>query len=169
MRALCTIHQELLDFSILLLPPLWASNCQSPWRITARREAETLQLHDLIARRRCCASPAQSWDIPIVSFPSHYFSIILAMGYGLVCLVVSLLLALVRAQSTSTQTAFQPAAVPLALRSPYLSAWQNTTNGANVAVEWPQFWNDAEVCSFYAGRDFRSMLASPLRSLDGLV
>lgn len=39
---------------------------------------------------------------------------------------------------------FRPAAVPLAVRSPYFSAWQNTTIGTNVADEWPQFWNDNE-------------------------
>ncbi|EED78658.1 predicted protein [Postia placenta Mad-698-R] len=46
-------------------------------------------------------------------------------------------------QSVFCQT-FRPAAVPLAVRSPYFSAWQNTTIGTNVADEWPQFWNDNE-------------------------
>ncbi|CCM05724.1 uncharacterized protein FIBRA_07956 [Fibroporia radiculosa] len=41
--------------------------------------------------------------------------------------------------STSLQT-FWPAAVPLAVRSPYLSAWQSTTKGINVTSEWSRFW-----------------------------
>ena len=35
------------------------------------------------------------------------------------------------------------AAVPLAVRSPYLSAWMpsyNTPNGTQLVSNWPQFW-----------------------------
>ncbi len=39
--------------------------------------------------------------------------------------------------------------VPLAVRSPYLSCWMNTTNipfnptAARTPTDWPLFWNDA--------------------------
>ncbi|TFY62886.1 hypothetical protein EVJ58_g3577 [Rhodofomes roseus] len=38
---------------------------------------------------------------------------------------------------------FTPAAIPLAVRSPYFSTWLSTTNGTAVTNEWPHFWSQA--------------------------
>ncbi|KAH9951525.1 hypothetical protein B0H21DRAFT_179419 [Amylocystis lapponica] len=47
----------------------------------------------------------------------------------------------VQSQNTPSQT-FWPAALPLAVRSPYLSAWLFTTNGSQSTNTWPTFWNN---------------------------
>ncbi|KAH9935633.1 uncharacterized protein B0H18DRAFT_1082345 [Fomitopsis serialis] len=36
---------------------------------------------------------------------------------------------------------FTPAAIPLAVRSPYFSTWLSTTNGTDFTNAWPQFWS----------------------------
>ncbi|PCH41119.1 DUF1793-domain-containing protein [Wolfiporia cocos MD-104 SS10] len=41
---------------------------------------------------------------------------------------------------TWTATPFNPAAVPLAVRSPYLSAWLPQGSGAALNAGWPNFW-----------------------------
>ena len=51
---------------------------------------------------------------------------------------------LVHSQATSSQT-FWPAAVPLAVRSPYLNAWMATLNGTAPLNLWPTFWNSDHV------------------------
>ncbi|KZT10663.1 uncharacterized protein LAESUDRAFT_343786 [Laetiporus sulphureus 93-53] len=57
---------------------------------------------------------------------------------SLFLLLFSLIVAHECALSAET---FWPAAVPLAVRSPYFSAWQSTTNGTDVTDEWPTFWD----------------------------
>lgn len=37
-------------------------------------------------------------------------------------------------------TPFNPASVPLAVRSPYLSAWLNQGSGTALNADWPRFW-----------------------------
>lgn len=52
--------------------------------------------------------------------------------------------------SGSTSQDFWPAALPLAVRSPYFSAWQGATAGSSVVSEWPSFWpfnTDGDVSS----------------------
>ena len=57
-------------------------------------------------------------------------------------IALPLFVALARAQGP-VQTLF-PAAVPLTVRSPYLSAWQNTTIGSPVlGSSWPQLWTES--------------------------
>ena len=43
------------------------------------------------------------------------------------------------------QTLF-PAAIPLAVRSPYLSCWDQTTVGTNLGTLWPTTSNPKQVC-----------------------
>lgn len=50
-------------------------------------------------------------------------------------------LALALAATTGTVTPFIPPAVPLAVRSPYLSAWLNQGKGAALNDVWPSFWS----------------------------
>ncbi|KAI0770848.1 DUF1793-domain-containing protein [Irpex lacteus] len=39
-----------------------------------------------------------------------------------------------------TSTPFSPASIPLAVRSPYLSAWLNQGSGTALNADWPRFW-----------------------------
>ena len=39
-----------------------------------------------------------------------------------------------------TATPFNPASVPLAVRSPHLSAWLNQGSGTALNGDWPRFW-----------------------------
>lgn len=52
----------------------------------------------------------------------------------------SLLLAPVLGAVTWTATPFNPASVPLAVRSPYLSAWLPQGAGTALNDAWPTFW-----------------------------
>lgn len=66
-----------------------------------------------------------------------------------------------------TASPFNPASIPLAVRTPYLSAW--LPQGAGVAVNqaWPQFWaSGVRSCLFYATAWISSDLT---RTLDGPV
>ncbi|CAG8732300.1 1071_t:CDS:2, partial [Acaulospora colombiana] len=57
-------------------------------------------------------------------------------------LVVASLLPVARAQTTPswTSTPFNPAAYPLAVRSPYLSCWLLSGPGLALNEDWPHFW-----------------------------
>lgn len=55
--------------------------------------------------------------------------------------VVLLILSTVQAAVTWTATPFNPASVPLAVRSPYLSAWLPQGSGTPLNGAWPTFWN----------------------------
>ncbi|KAJ7596532.1 hypothetical protein C8J56DRAFT_917682 [Mycena floridula] len=54
--------------------------------------------------------------------------------------VVLLTLGLVNAAQT-----FWPAAIPLAVRSPYFNSWLDTRSGNAVQNQWPQFWTDSHI------------------------
>jgi hypothetical protein len=66
------------------------------------------------------------------------------MLWSLLYYVLAIAGVLVQCQSTSSQT-FWPAAVPLAVRSPYLNTWVATLNGTTPLDIWPNFWNDRNV------------------------
>ena len=54
--------------------------------------------------------------------------------------VVLIAAPLVYGQRGTTQTFF-PASIPLAVRTPYLSTWQNATDGQPpLSSSWPVFW-----------------------------
>jgi hypothetical protein len=46
---------------------------------------------------------------------------------------------------TWTATPFNPASVPLAVRTPYLSCWLAQGSGTALNAAWPQFWTGS-VC-----------------------
>ncbi|TCD60187.1 hypothetical protein EIP91_010601 [Steccherinum ochraceum] len=60
-------------------------------------------------------------------------------------LVAASWLACVHAAVTWTATPFNPAAVPLAVRSPYLSAWLPQGSGTALNGGWPTFWTGTVV------------------------
>ena len=72
------------------------------------------------------------------------------------------------------QTLF-PAAIPLAVRSPYLSCWDQTTNGTTLGLSWPTTANAQQVrCSPFTGVANRPILSqvlgwSVLVRIDGLT
>lgn len=45
-----------------------------------------------------------------------------------------------------TATPFNPAAIPLAVRTPYFSAWLHQGAGAALNDVWPTFWT-GQVCT----------------------
>lgn len=47
---------------------------------------------------------------------------------------------------TWTATPFNPASIPLAVRSPYLSAWLNQGSGTALNADWPKFWTGSVCC-----------------------
>ncbi|KAK0196527.1 hypothetical protein F5146DRAFT_1129307 [Armillaria mellea] len=46
---------------------------------------------------------------------------------------------------TLIRSAFFPAALPLAVRSPYLQCYVDTRSGHNVNNQWPQFWTEKRI------------------------
>ncbi|EIN10412.1 DUF1793-domain-containing protein [Punctularia strigosozonata HHB-11173 SS5] len=62
--------------------------------------------------------------------------------FGVLSVLVGSLAALstVKGDVTWTATPFNPASVPLAVRSPYLSAWLPQGSGTALNAAWPQFW-----------------------------
>lgn len=50
-----------------------------------------------------------------------------------------------------TATPFNPASVPLAVRSPYLSAWLNQGSGTALNADWPRFWTGSVCLSHVFG------------------
>ncbi|KIP02118.1 hypothetical protein PHLGIDRAFT_112413 [Phlebiopsis gigantea 11061_1 CR5-6] len=60
----------------------------------------------------------------------------------LTALVAILSLCVVHAAAAVSWTAtpFNPASVPLAVRSPYLSTWLNQGSGTALNADWPRFW-----------------------------
>ena len=57
--------------------------------------------------------------------------------YLIYCLLLNVNLSL----QVHAEPGFSPAAVPLAIRSPYLNSWFNTQNGSDTSNSWPAFWN----------------------------
>ena len=71
-------------------------------------------------------------------------------SFGLISsIILVLLVALVHAQNDD----LWPAAYPLAVRSPYLQAWQTSINGSQpLSSQWPSFWtspNQVGTCLTY--------------------
>jgi hypothetical protein len=54
--------------------------------------------------------------------------------------LTSLMASTAHAAVTWTATPFNPASVPLAVRTPYLSTWLPQGAGASLAGTWPAFW-----------------------------
>ncbi|KZT10665.1 uncharacterized protein LAESUDRAFT_755360 [Laetiporus sulphureus 93-53] len=63
-----------------------------------------------------------------------------AMFRGVPYLPLSVFSLIIATKCAFSAETFWPAAVPLAVRSPYFSAWQGTTNGTDVTDEWTTFW-----------------------------
>ncbi|PCH42735.1 hypothetical protein WOLCODRAFT_152776 [Wolfiporia cocos MD-104 SS10] len=64
--------------------------------------------------------------------------------------VLFVLVSPILSQNVAPQT-FWPAALPLAVRTPYLNAWQPTDNGTTPLDIWPYFWNYANGPLGWAG------------------
>ena len=62
------------------------------------------------------------------------------MMLTLLTALLSLFLGQTIAAVSWTATPFNPASVPLAVRSPYLSAWLNQGSGTALNADWPRFW-----------------------------
>lgn len=60
---------------------------------------------------------------------------------ALLAIGISLLLAPVSGAVTWDATPFNPAAVPLAVRTPYLSVWLPQGAGTALNDQWATFWN----------------------------
>jgi len=54
--------------------------------------------------------------------------------------ILFVFLSTAQAAVTWTATPFNPAAVPLAVRTPYLSAWLQQGAGTALNAAWPTFW-----------------------------
>lgn len=65
-----------------------------------------------------------------------------------------------------TATPFNPAAIPLAVRTPYLSAWLPQGTGAALNDVWPTFWT-GQVSTLTFTRAFIRITSSSIRSLVG--
>ncbi|CAK7201673.1 hypothetical protein SEUCBS139899_004382 [Sporothrix eucalyptigena] len=61
---------------------------------------------------------------------------------NLLITALSVLGAVAPAASTSTFSPLRPPAIPLAVRSPYLSTWLNGDSGGILPGSWPHFWAD---------------------------
>lgn len=72
--------------------------------------------------------------------PPSWLAVMLSLPFPWFAFWVSFLVTLARSQSP-VQTFF-PGSIPLANRSPYLSAWHASPNGsAEVSSTWPLFWD----------------------------
>ncbi|EMD37588.1 hypothetical protein CERSUDRAFT_114227 [Gelatoporia subvermispora B] len=67
------------------------------------------------------------------------------MLFWLVFLFLPIALPAVLSQSTLTNQSLWPAALPLAVRSPYFSCWLPTAQNENPLRQWPQFWHYVEL------------------------
>ena len=56
-------------------------------------------------------------------------------------MILLLLLTLLLSSNIRAQQTFFPSAIPLAVRSPYLSAWDYLTNGSIFGQTWPTAFN----------------------------
>ena len=56
-------------------------------------------------------------------------------------MILLLFLALLFSYSARAQRTFFPPAIPLAVRSPYLSSWDHITNGTVFGQLWPATYN----------------------------
>jgi hypothetical protein len=80
-----------------------------------------------------------------------------------------LLLFLFSHYGRAQQTLF-PAAIPLAVRSPYLSCWDQITNGTILGQLWPTTSNPNQVgCFPFAGRGHQGHVFQPFEVLGWVV
>lgn len=74
------------------------------------------------------------------------------MGLFILLSVASVLLLTATVSAVSwTASPFNPASVPLAVRTPYLSAWLPQGIGVAVNQAWPQFWATGVWSCIYYG------------------
>jgi len=64
----------------------------------------------------------------------------------LTMILVLILLTLLLSSNVAAQKTIIPPAIPLAVRSPYLSCWNNHSNNAVFGRSWPTTINDTQVC-----------------------
>ena len=57
-------------------------------------------------------------------------------------MMLLLVLALLFSPNARAQRTFFPPAIPLAVRSPYLSSWNHITNGTVFGQSWPGTYNN---------------------------
>jgi hypothetical protein len=77
------------------------------------------------------------------------------------------ILALTASAVSWNATPFNPASVPLAVQSPYLSAWLPQGAGTALNGAWPQFWTGSVSFVHYTHLKIESDIV--IRLLDGLA
>ena len=90
-------------------------------------------------------------------------SFIIAQLKMMLLLFLALLSLIARAQ----QTLFPPA-IPLAVRSPYLSSWDDITDGTTFGQLWPRTPNSYQVARHLCSVGHESLIFICFRSSDGL-
>jgi hypothetical protein len=65
------------------------------------------------------------------------------MGFFLLSLLSSTLVATTVNALGWTSTPFNPASIPLAVRTPYLSTWLPQGSGHALNAQWPSFWTNS--------------------------
>lgn len=73
-------------------------------------------------------------------------STLASFGMNLLTLLTALVPATAVAAASWSASPFVPHSVPLAVRSPYLSAWLPQGEGTALNEAWPQFWTGS-VCN----------------------
>jgi hypothetical protein len=61
-------------------------------------------------------------------------------------ILILVLLMLIVSPNVKAQQTIIPPEIPLAVRSPYLSCWNNHSNNAVHGRSWPTTINDSQVC-----------------------
>lgn len=115
--------------------------------ISSEERSPAAAVHDGAAARprgarRHSPTPAVSRSVSRLLFPPplSWLAVMLSLPFPWFAFWVSFLVALARSQSP-VQTFF-PGSIPLANRSPYLSAWHPSANGSGeVSSSWPTFWD----------------------------
>ena len=79
-----------------------------------------------------------NWHAPLRHSLPHLCAIMYALS--LIAAVSSIVLAPVLGAVTWDATPFNPASVPLAVRTPYVSAWLAQGSGTALNDAWPTFW-----------------------------
>ena len=64
-------------------------------------------------------------------------------------MILSLILTLLLSLNVKAQQTFFPPAIPLAVRSPYLTCWDYLTNGSVFGQTWPTTFNNPMVYSLH--------------------
>lgn len=61
-------------------------------------------------------------------------------------ILILILLTLIVSCSVKAQQTIIPPVIPLAVRSPYLTCWNNHSYNAVIGDSWPTTFNDSQVC-----------------------